>query len=317
MTRRTVVALIGVTSVCLLSAGLVAGCAKKEPVQQASTQPATAASGSAMAAAQVPMQVSPVQVEAYVNKSDESQERTVKLLQDLESAYQGLLALKIHDVADGDEGTKAFKAAGLQTETIRVNGSEFMEFDRDGTKVTVAFQSPAGFGWTYRDLVDAIGSASRGTTTPLTAEEARGKTESPKLNVPVDVAELEESGKRIVALKIGDAEALRFPVGGGTGSALKRALEAKKTLEAALGGEFRPSDIAAKQTGHSWVVTARGRTVVVITGQDAKALGSDPAKLADAATTDIKKAVQTAVLPTESEMPPVTSPPMAAMMSPT
>lgn len=302
---------------CLLLAGLVVGCARKEAAEEAPVPAGTPAPAATMASGQGPVQTRPVTVEAYIDKSDEAQSRTVEVLQSLGTAYKDMLTLQTHDISDGADGTKAYREAGLHAETIRVDGSEFVEFDRNGTKVTVAFTSPAGFRWTYQDLIDAVGAASRGQATPLTEEEARGRIESRKLDLPVDVAETRESGKRLVALRIGDAEVFRLAGGGGTGSALKRALQAKKVLEAAFDNGFVPSDISARRTGQSWAVLAKGRTVVVLTGQDAKALGGEPGKLADNATAGIREAVEAAVLPTESEMPLVTGPSGAATMGPT
>lgn len=238
-----------------------------------------------------------VKVVAYINAQSMVHQPTVTLLEDLVARHGGLVSLEIIDFAT-EEGAAKLKEAGLDSETIRIDGSEFVKFKRGDETVVVQFRGPVGFVWDYEDLVDAVQAAVDGTLETATEEEAVAARPLPVVEPKIEVRETVgpdgEAGAEIRVEGFLVANLVRPHAGR---APMERAEAARSALGRALAEPYDTKSLKTAEVGETSVVRIGETDILALTDDDARVLGLDRSEAAKEALEGIRRGIAMAVRP--------------------
>lgn len=223
---------------------------------------------------------SAVTLRAYINVSSGCQAATVDFLNSLKARYAPDVKLEMIDFGDEGRGLKRWKAAGLRCQTIEINGSPLARFPYSGHTQIVAFRMPAGFQWTHADLEHAVQAGLRGELRPATEAEVAASARPVRLQATLSSGLLTQNRQRYAAVRINGRAALLVPVGGDAAVASRRAAGAASVLRSWLSKPVKLADLRVAQTASGWALQAAGKTVLVATAADGRALRQSPQAVA-------------------------------------
>lgn len=239
----------------------------------------------------------PVAIRAYINVSSGCQAATVDFLNGLKARYAPNVSLEMIDFGDESRGLKRWQQSGYRCLTVELNGSPLAKFSYQGKPVVVAFRMPVGFGWTHADLEHAVQSGLRGQLQRATEAEVAARQQPARLKAAVSTGPVSLQGKSYAGVLIKGNRALLIPAGHDKAAASKRAAVAATALRAWLARPVRPSDLTISRASTGWAVLAAGKSVVIATPADGKALGQQSQAVAEAWLSGIKHALAVKAAP--------------------
>ncbi len=251
-------------------------------------------------------------VRAFVDGESPAEERTVEFLERLRSAYRGRARFEILDYRDEGHGSEAWMAAQLESAAILLDGTPYVAFERDGRKTPIGFVMPAGFGWDYRDLADAVAAGVAGTLERVDAETAVGARKLPVLKPKLEARSESEGpdGATTLVIEGLDVATIRCPYKGV--SPEQRVASAIGDLERILEEPVSPEMLVRQSTGAGeWVIGVDKRGLLNATDEDGRAEGISARALSRIWLESLRDGLALAAAP-QGEFPPLPDPAEAA-----
>jgi hypothetical protein len=208
------------------------------------------------------------------------------------AAQDKRLALELIDFGSPD-GSRRWRADGLNCLTILINGHETVTYGPRGKRQTVTFHYPPGFQWAHEDLQGALAGALDGT---LYYGEEPGATrvESRMPTLRITSRETLLSGKKVGEVLVNGQVAIRVRTTFDGLPPLQRAEQAAARLKRALAAQFSPADIRVAKSNDGVAVAIGDKVLCIADGPQAAMLKTTPDKLAQGWASALKKALMAA-----------------------
>lgn len=249
----------------LVAVAMLSGCTRSSSPPQAPPEPPAGA----------PQADSPKwKITAYINVTSGCQAPTVELLRKLAAEHQAKVDLEIVDFGS-PEGADRWRQAGLDCMSLLFNDSPVLRFPgTDETPKVVVFFMPAGFSWTHEDLQDAFDAIEAGKAEVLTEEQAREELQPRQVEFKTEVHQRGEAFE----VQVNGTAVLELSVKADDKSAAERAGAVKSSIEAWSKEPLHENQLSMASRNGKIVLLAKGKPLVAVTQEDAKAAGVKEAK---------------------------------------